>query len=112
MTIIWQGGATSTATIQMNRPGAGHDHALPGGTAELTGRLARHYDDCTVAHILAQQRRATGTGLRWTKPASPASGSGSASPPASQIPAMSAPTARMRPWPPSPKPGGSSASPG
>ena len=67
VTIIWQGGATSTGTIQMNRPGAGHDHTLPGDTAELIGRLAQHYDDSTIAHILAQQRRATGTGLRWTK---------------------------------------------
>jgi excisionase family DNA binding protein len=67
VTIIWQGGATSTATIQMNRPGAGHDRALGGDTAELIGRLARHYDDSTIAHILAQQHRTTGTGLRWTK---------------------------------------------
>ena len=67
VTIIWQGGATSTGTIQMNRPGAGHDHTLPGDTAELIGRLAQHYDDSTIAHILAQQRRTTGTGLRWTK---------------------------------------------
>ena len=67
MTIIWQGGATSTGTIQMNRPGAGHDHTLPDDTAELIGRLAQHYDDSTIAHILAQQRRTTGTGLRWTK---------------------------------------------
>jgi hypothetical protein len=67
VTIIWQGDATSTGTIQMNRPGAGHDHTLPGGTAELIGRLAQHYDDCTIAHILAQQRRTTGTGLPWTK---------------------------------------------
>jgi excisionase family DNA binding protein len=67
VTIIWQGGATSTGTIQMNRPGAGHDHTLPDDTAELIGRLAQHYDDSTIAHILAQQRRATGTGLRWTK---------------------------------------------
>jgi hypothetical protein len=29
VTIVWQGGATSTGTIQMNRPGAGHDHTLP-----------------------------------------------------------------------------------
>jgi DNA invertase Pin-like site-specific DNA recombinase len=67
VTIIWQGGATSTGTIQMNRPGAGHDNTLPDDTAELIGRLARHYDDSTIAHVLAQQRRTTGTGLRWTK---------------------------------------------
>jgi hypothetical protein len=67
VTIVWQGGATSTGTIQMNRPGAGHDNTLPDDTAELIGRLARHYDDSTIAHILAQQRRTTGTGLRWTK---------------------------------------------
>ena len=67
VTITWQGGATSTATIQMNKPGAGHSSTLPGGTAELISRLAEHYDDSTIAHILAQQRRTTGTGLRWTK---------------------------------------------
>ena len=67
VTIVWQGGATSTGTIQMNRPGAGHDNTLPDDTAELIGRLARHYDDSTIAHVLAQQRRTTGTGLRWTK---------------------------------------------
>lgn len=67
VTIIWQGGATSTGTIQMNRPGAGHNHTLPDSTAALIGRRARHYDDSTIAHILARQRRTTGTGLRWTK---------------------------------------------
>jgi DNA invertase Pin-like site-specific DNA recombinase/predicted DNA-binding transcriptional regulator AlpA len=67
VTIVWQGGATSTGTILMNRPGAGHDNTLPDDTAELIGRLARHYDDSTIAHVLAQQRRTTGTGLRWTK---------------------------------------------
>jgi excisionase family DNA binding protein len=67
VTITWQGGATTTATIQMSKPGAGHDHTLAGDTAELIARLARHYDDATIAHILARQRRTTGTGLRWTK---------------------------------------------
>ena len=67
VTIIWQGGATSTGAIQMNKPGAGHDRTLPGDTAELISRLARHHDDSTIAHILAQQHRTTGTGLRWTK---------------------------------------------
>ena len=30
-------------------------------------RLAAHYDDTTIAHILAQQHRRTATGLPWTK---------------------------------------------
>lgn len=51
----------------MSKPGAGHDHALPDDTAELIARLAQRYDDATIAHILARQRRTTGTGLRWTK---------------------------------------------
>jgi hypothetical protein len=67
VTIVWQGGATSTATIQMNKPGAGHARALADDAAELIGRLAQRYDDSTIAHVLAQQRRTTGTGLRWTK---------------------------------------------
>lgn len=67
VTIVWQGGATSTGSIQMNKPGAGHNRTLPDDTAELIGRLAQHHDDSTIAHILGLQRRTTGTGLRWTK---------------------------------------------
>ena len=66
-------GATSTATIQMNKPGAGHDRTLPGDTAGLIGRLAegmRRNEDALSAYQTAADswdRRAAAQGqLRET----------------------------------------------
>jgi predicted DNA-binding transcriptional regulator AlpA len=67
LTIVWQGGATSQATMTMSRPGAGHNRTTGQDTAALLARLAQRYDDTTIAHVLSQQRRTTSTGLRWTK---------------------------------------------
>ena len=67
LTIVWQGGATSQASMTMSRPGAGHNRTTDEDTAALLARLAQRYDDTTIAHVLSQQRRTPSTGLRWTK---------------------------------------------
>ena len=64
--IIWQGGA-STA-LQMPMPPSGHHgRATSEDTLGLIRRLARHYDDTTIAQILGQQNRRTATGLPFRK---------------------------------------------
>ena len=45
----------------------GHFRTTDEDTVDLVRRLAAHYDDKTIAVILAQQRRRTGTGLPFTK---------------------------------------------
>ena len=64
--IIWQGGAVTELTMPINKTGM-HSRTTPGDTLQLVRRLAGHYDDTTIAHILAQQHRRTATGLTWTK---------------------------------------------
>ena len=64
--IIWQGGASTELTMPINKTG-GHFRATPEDTVDLVRRLAPHYHDTTIAHILAQQHRRTATGLPWTK---------------------------------------------
>ncbi len=64
--IIWQGGA-STA-LQMPLPASGdHGRTTSEDTLDLIRRLARHYDDTTIAQILGQQHRRTATGLAFRK---------------------------------------------
>jgi DNA invertase Pin-like site-specific DNA recombinase len=64
--IIWQGGASTDLTMAMTKAG-GHFRTTDEDTVDLVRRLAAHYDDKTIAQILSQQRRRTGTGLPFTK---------------------------------------------
>jgi DNA invertase Pin-like site-specific DNA recombinase len=66
VTIVWQGGATTALTLALN-PTGGHFRVTAEDTVELVRRLAVHYDDATIAAILARQHRVTGTGLPFTK---------------------------------------------
>ncbi len=45
----------------------GHFQTTSEDTVELVRRLAVHYDDTTIALVLARQHRQTGTGLPFTK---------------------------------------------
>ena len=65
--IVWQGGATTELSMPMNTAG-GHLRATDEETLTLVRRLAQHYDDRTIAVILAKQKRRTATGLTWTRP--------------------------------------------
>lgn len=64
--IIWQGGAVTEPAMPMTKKG-GHTRTTSEDTVALVRRLAAHYDDKTIAQILAKQWRRTGTGLTWTK---------------------------------------------
>jgi DNA invertase Pin-like site-specific DNA recombinase len=64
--IIWEGGASTAFTMALNKTG-GHFRATDEDTVALVRRLARHYDDKTIAMILSHQKRRTGTGLQFTK---------------------------------------------
>ena len=64
--IVWEGGATSELTIQLNKSG-GHLRTTDEDTVALVRRLAEHYDDRTIAVILARQGRRTGTGLPFNQ---------------------------------------------
>ena len=64
--ITWQGGAVTETTMTMNHSG-GHARATDEDTVDLVRRLAEHYDDTTIAGILARQRRLTSTGLPFTR---------------------------------------------
>jgi excisionase family DNA binding protein len=64
--IIWQGGAITELTMPMTKKG-GHTRTTSEDTVALVRRLAEHYEDKTIAVILAKQHRRTGTGLTWTK---------------------------------------------
>ena len=64
--IIWQGGASTQ--VQMPMPASGkHGRVTSEDTLALIRRLARHYDDTTIAQILGQQNRRTATGLPFRK---------------------------------------------
>ena len=52
--------------MTLNKTG-GHFRTTNEDTVDLVRRLAVHYDDTTIALILARQRRRTGTGLPFTK---------------------------------------------
>jgi DNA invertase Pin-like site-specific DNA recombinase len=64
--IIWEGGATTEFILALNKTG-GHYRTTDEDTVALVRRLAERYDDTTIAIILAQQRRTTGTGLAFTR---------------------------------------------
>jgi excisionase family DNA binding protein len=64
--IIWQGGAATDLEMTMTKAG-GHFRTTSEDTVDLVRRLAVHYDDTTIALILARQRRRTGTGLPFTR---------------------------------------------
>jgi excisionase family DNA binding protein len=66
LSILWEGGASTSFTMQLNKPG-GHFAATPGDTIELLRLLAANYDDRMIAMILGRQGRLTGTGLSFTK---------------------------------------------
>lgn len=64
--IIFEGGAKTSFTLALNKTG-GHARATNEDTVELVRRLAKHYDDKTIAAILSRQGRRTGTGLPFTR---------------------------------------------
>lgn len=64
--IVWEGGASTAFTMELNKPG-GHFVATPGDTIDLLRLLAANYDDRMIAMILARQGRLTATGLTFTK---------------------------------------------
>ena len=64
--ILWEGGASTDLTMELNRPG-GHARATPEETVELVRKLAAGYDDATIAMVLGRQHRRTGTGQAFTK---------------------------------------------
>lgn len=66
VTVVWEGGATGTFTMPLNRPGA-HFRVTDEDTVDLVRRLAGDYDDATIANILSRQGRRTATGLAFTK---------------------------------------------
>ncbi|MGA2928614.1 MAG: recombinase family protein [Solirubrobacteraceae bacterium] len=67
-TITWQGGATTAlAPLALHRRGQTYRESTPEQTVALVRRLAAHYDDQTIATVLARQHHRTATGLRPTK---------------------------------------------
>ncbi len=66
VTIIWEGGATVSFVLALNKTG-GHFRTTDEDTVALVRRLAQRYDDKTIAAILAKQGRKTGTGLAFTR---------------------------------------------
>ena len=64
--IIWQGGAVTDVAMPMTKPGR-HLRVTDEDTIALVRRLAQHYDDRTIAAILAKQKRRTATGLPFTR---------------------------------------------
>jgi hypothetical protein len=64
--LCWEGRAITDLTVDLPRLGAPW-RATDVDTVELVRRLAAHYDDATIAAILARQHRRTGTGLTFTK---------------------------------------------
>ena len=66
--IVWQGGASTALQMQMTKRGGGKATATSEDTIALVRRLAQHYDDTTIAIVLAKQHRRTATGLTWTRP--------------------------------------------
>jgi len=66
--ITWEGGAKSgLAPLTLRRRGQTYRNTTPEETVALVRRLAAHYDDATIAHVLGQQRRRTATGLSFSK---------------------------------------------
>jgi DNA invertase Pin-like site-specific DNA recombinase len=66
LTLCWEGGAITEKTVALPRLGAPW-RTTETSTVDLIRRLAVHYDDATIAGVLARQHRRTGTGLTFTK---------------------------------------------
>jgi DNA invertase Pin-like site-specific DNA recombinase len=66
LTLCWEGGAITERTVALPRLGAPW-RTTQASTVDLIRRLAAHYDDATIAGVLARQHRRTGTGLTFTK---------------------------------------------
>jgi hypothetical protein len=66
VTIAWEGGARTPITVAL--PGRGVDGPIrtEADTLERLRRLAVHYDDATIARLLARQGLLTATGLPFT----------------------------------------------
>jgi excisionase family DNA binding protein len=64
--VVWEGGAMTKFEMALNKTG-GHFRATNPDTIEVVRQLALHYNDTSIAVILARQGRRTGTGLTWTK---------------------------------------------
>ena len=64
--IIWQGGAVTEVSMPMTKAGR-HLRVTDEQTIALMRRLAQHYNDQTIAAILAKQKRRTATGLPFTR---------------------------------------------
>ena len=62
LTLCREGGAITGRTVALPRLGAPW-RTTQASTVELIRRLAAHYDDATIAGVLARQHRRTGTGL-------------------------------------------------
>ena len=90
--------------MPMTKPGQ-HLRVTDEATVALVRRLAEHYDDRTIAAILAKQKRRTATGLPFTRARVAILRAGHDipvyQPPHSP---MSDPTATMSSWSPSPPP--------
>lgn len=66
VTVIFEGGSTTSFTLQMNKHSRRHN-VTDETTVDLIRRLANHYDDRVIAMILARQGRRTMTGLPFTR---------------------------------------------
>ena len=66
LTLSWEGGAITQQTVALPRLGAPW-RTTQASTVDLIRRLAEHYNDATIASVLARQHRRTGTGLTFTK---------------------------------------------
>lgn len=64
--IVWEGGAAIAFEMAL-QPTGGHFRVTEEDIVDLVRRLANHYDDTTIATILARQGRRTATGLSFTK---------------------------------------------
>jgi predicted DNA-binding transcriptional regulator AlpA len=64
--IRWEGGATTELTPLILRRQGQTYRVTDDEIVELVRRLATHYDDATIAGILARQHRRTATGLPFT----------------------------------------------
>ena len=64
--VVWEGGATSSFVLALNKPGR-HSRVTGEGTVELVRRLAARYDDKTIAQVLSKQGRRTATGLSFSQ---------------------------------------------
>ena len=109
--ILWQGGAGTEVSMPMTKPGQ-HLRVTDEATVALVRRLAEHYDDRTIAAILAKQKRRTATGLPFTRARVAILRAGHDIPVYQPPTPMSDPTATMSSWSPSPPPNRSSASAG